>query len=240
MFDPSLLSLSGRILYYNQAMIADIQSLRKIAIFAGLSEASLNRVAQAAIPRYYAAGEIILLEADPARAVYFIASGQVQVFRTAFNGREQVLATLGPGEAFNAVPILEPEGSQRASARALTDANLVMLHREDLLRLLKQHNDLALALLQDFAARLSHLTGLVEQLSLHSLRGRLARFLIDQADRGGEPANWTQDEIAARLGTVRDVVGRALRSFEDAGLIRRQRNRIVLLDRAGLEAEAEG
>ena len=95
-------------------------------------------------------------------------------------------------------------------------------------------------LLKDFADRLSHLTGLVEQLSLHSMRGRLAHFLINQAERADPPEHWTQDEIAAQIGTVRDVVGRTLRSFEDTGLIRRQRNRIILLDRPGLEAEAEG
>jgi len=104
-----------------------------------------------------------------------------------------------------------------------------------------------LALLQDFADRLDHLTILVEDLSLRTVRGRLARFLLEHAStelggtvgEGEVARRWTQDEIAAHLGTVRDTVGRTLRAFVDAGLVRMDRQRIVLLDREGLEAEAQ-
>jgi CRP/FNR family transcriptional regulator len=71
------------------------------------------------------------------------------------------------------------------------------------------------------------------------VRGRLARFLLEQAEAGAVTRRWTQEEIAAYLGTVRDMVGRTLRAFADAGLVRLERQRIVLLDREGLEAEAE-
>jgi CRP/FNR family transcriptional regulator len=94
-------------------------------------------------------------------------------------------------------------------------------------------------ILRDFADRLAHLTDLVADLSLHSVRARLARFLLEQAAGGQITQRWTQDAIAAHLGTVRDMVGRSLRAFADAGLIRLARNRIVLLDREGLEKEAE-
>ena len=111
--------------------------------------------------------------------------------------------------------------------------------KEDFLRLTETSPDLAMNVLRDFAGKLTHLTGLVEQLSLHSIRGRLARFLIEQANQGEVAGRWTQDEIAAHLGTVRDMVGRTLRAFTDSGMIRRERNRVILLDRAALEAEAE-
>jgi len=102
-------------------------------------------------------------------------------------------------------------------------------------------------MLREFANRLDHLTNLVEDLSLRTVRGRLARFLLEHAPAGpsettnasGVTLRWTQDEIAAHLGTVRDMVGRTLRSFGDAGLVRMDRQRIVLLDREGLEAEVE-
>ena len=71
------------------------------------------------------------------------------------------------------------------------------------------------------------------------MRGRLARFLLQQADERQITQRWTQDEIAAHLGTVRDMVGRSLRSLTDAGMIRLDRGRIVLLDRDALEIEAE-
>jgi CRP-like cAMP-binding protein len=99
--------------------------------------------------------------------------------------------------------------------------------------------ELALAILQDFAVRLDHLTNLVEDLSLRTVRGRLARFLLEHADEDQVTRHWTQEEVAARLGTVRDMVGRTLRAFVVAGLVRMNRQRIVLLDREGLEAEAQ-
>jgi CRP-like cAMP-binding protein len=103
--------------------------------------------------------------------------------------------------------------------------------------LVGQSPELALALLQDFAERLDHLTNLVEDLALRTVRGRLARFLLEHA-KDGVARHWTQDGIATHLGTVRDMVGRTLRAFADAGLVRMDRQRIVLLDREGLEAEA--
>jgi CRP/FNR family cyclic AMP-dependent transcriptional regulator len=80
----------------------------------------------------------------------------------------------------------------------------------------------------------------VEDLALHTVRTRLARFLLARADGKQPPKRWTQEEVAAQIGTVRDVVGRALRTFVADGLIRRERGRIVVVDRESLELEATG
>jgi len=213
-------------------------SLRQIALFSPLSEDTMARLSRFVIQRCFINGEIILHEADPSGSAYFIHTGQVQIYRLSTTGREQVLMNLGPGEAFNIVPLFEHESRSHASARALSDVQVYLLRKEDFMQLTATSPDLSMALLKDFAAKLAHLTSLVEQLSLHSIRGRVARFLIEQAD-SENAGRWTQDEIAAHLGTVRDMVGRTLRSFSDAGLIRRERSRVILLDRAALEAEAE-
>jgi CRP/FNR family transcriptional regulator len=211
--------------------------LNQIPLFASLSEATLTRVAAAAIRRTYAPDEIILVEGQPCTSAYFIESGHVYVFRLAPSGREQVLAKLGPGQAFNTVPPFEEEGTNPAGVRALTEVTLYALLVDDFRRLVRTRADLAYAILRDFAQRLHELADLVEDLSLRSVRGRLARFLLERAEEGEVERAWTQDEIAARLGTVRDVVGRNLRALADAGLIEIRRQRIILLDREGLEAE---
>jgi len=220
-------------------MASDIERLRKIPIFASLSEANLQDVARIAILRTFLAGELIILEGDSSTAAYFISSGHVQIFRMSPGGREQVLVNLRPGEAFNTVPLFERGSHNPASARALDQVEIFVFLRDDFLRLMHTSTDLAMTVLKDFADKLTRLTTLVEQLSLHSIRGRLARFLIEQADQGHLARHWTQDEIANQLGTVRDVVGRTLRAFTESGYIRRSRNRIILLDRAGLENEAQ-
>ena len=86
------------------------------------------------------------------------------------------------------------------------------------------------------------MTDLIETLSLYSVRQRVAKFLIDEADaiEKENAVRWTQTDMAKRLGTVRDVLGRTLRKFADEGLVRFERERIILLDRQGLEKAATG
>lgn len=223
-------------------MIPNTDAMRRIALFADLPHDTLERVARASIRRTYAPDEFVIFEGDPCRAAYFVAEGRVRVLRTSPEGREQVLSQLGPGRSFNTVPPFGPGGLNHATAQAVEPAVLYAIPCEELVPLVTTSPPLALALLEDFADRLDHLTALVEDLSLRTVRGRLARFLLRQAE---EEANavareWTQAEMAARLGTVREMIGRTLRSFADAGLIRFDRQRIELLDREGLEAEAYG
>ncbi len=220
----------------------DAQWLRNVTFFATLSKETLDHVAGASSLRHYRPDEHILLEGDRCEAGYFILEGAVRVYRVSREGREQVLVQLGPGQAFNTVPVFEPDGQNPANVVALSEVTLCVLLKEDFLHLVRTHGDLAMVVLEDFAQRLSHLTNLVEGLALHSVQERLARFLLDSAPQqdgiNEEVRDWTQQEIAVHLGTVRDVVGRELRALEDAGLIRRERGRIVLLSRVGLERKA--
>jgi CRP-like cAMP-binding protein len=218
--------------------MSTVQALRRVSLFVDLSDDALTRIAGVARHHDYEPGEMIIFEGDPCQAAYFIAEGQVRVYRLSPGGREQVMARLGPGQAFNTVPSFQPDGINHATVEALAAVTVYAVSSIDLRRLVGECPELALALLQDFAGRLDHLTDLVEDLSLRTVRGRLARFLLEQGD-GEDMAvrKWTQDEIAAHLGTVRDMVGRTLRAFVDAGLVQMDRQRIVLLDRAGLEKE---
>jgi CRP/FNR family cyclic AMP-dependent transcriptional regulator len=220
-------------------MESKTQALRRIALFATLSEDALQRIARVAVQRSYAPGEIIILEGQPGHAAYFISAGQARAYRNSPSGREQVLMQLGAGQAFNLVPLFYAQGVNHASVQAITTVTLKVIFRDDLQQLVRDSPELALALLHDLAQRLDHLTDLVESLSLRTVRGRLARFLLDHAEGREVARRWTQDEMAARLGTVRDMVGRTLRAFVDAGLVRMERDHIVLLDREGLESEAE-
>jgi CRP/FNR family transcriptional regulator len=221
-------------------MKTDLEALRRIALFADLRQETLARIARVSIRRTYTAEETIILEGAPCQAAYFVAEGRVRVLRTGPDGREQVLSQLGPGRSFNTVPLFRPDGVNHATAQAVDQARVYAIPREDFIRLVKTSPNLALALLQDLAERLDHLTDLVEDLSLRTVRGRLARFLLQQAKADQVTRQWTQAEMAARLGTVREMIGRTLSAFADAGLIKFDRQRIELLDREGLEIAAYG
>jgi CRP/FNR family transcriptional regulator len=219
--------------------LRDIQLFAPQSPYVALSESALACIAGVVTPRTYPAETLIVVEGELCEAAYFIVEGHVEVYRMSLQGRQQVLARLGPGQAFNTVPLFQAEGRNHASVVARTDVTLYALLKEDFPRALRDCPDLALVILQDFAGRLAHLTDLVEDLALRSVRGRLARFLLQQADGTAIAHKWTQDDMAAHLGTVRDMIGRSLRALTDERMIRIDRGRIVLLDRAALEAEAQ-
>lgn len=221
-------------------MITDAESLRHITLFADLPADELSQAASVSIRRTYDPDETIILEGVPCRAAYFIAKGHVRILRTSPDGREQVLTVLGPGHGFNTVPPFSTPCVNHATAQAVDPATLHVFPCQDLIRLVTTSPTLALALLRDFAQRLDQLTDLVEDLSLRTVRGRLARFLLQEAEAGAVTRRWTQEEMAAQLGTVREMISRTLRAFADAELIAMNRQRIELLDREGLETEAYG
>ena len=214
------------------------ENLRELPFFSELGEDELAEVASRVHERTFRRGEMILLEGEAPQAVYFIVHGQVRVYRLSLEGREQVLKRLGPGAAFNLVPVLDG-GPNPSSAMAWTNVTVYAIERGHFLQIVREHPALAVAVLADFAAKLRHVTALVEDLSLRTVGARLAKLLLTQAaEKEAAPRRMTQQEMAAQLGTVREVVGRALAKLEREGLIRMERHRIVIVNRTGLEAKA--
>jgi CRP/FNR family cyclic AMP-dependent transcriptional regulator len=234
-------------------MAAAVQTLSKLSFFSPLENDVLSEMAPHIEERSFSPSQMVILEGEPCRAVYFVARGVVRIHRLSPEGREQVLAYLGPGEPFNLVPALDG-GPNLATVDAVTNTTLYTIPCERFRRVMRDHHEVALAVMERLAAEVRHLSDMVEDLALHTVRTRLARFLLAQASTelgeiastelgeiadGTKPSRrWTQEEVAAQIGTVRDVVGRTLRTFADDGLIRRERGRLVVVDQAGLEREA--
>lgn len=214
--------------------------LKAVPYFSTLDSAALKQVAQAAIRRTYEPGQVILLEGEPSVGLYIVESGWLKAIKIGMDGREQVLQTLGAGDTFNAVSVFTNVPNQ-ATVTVLDPSRVWMIRREVLLRLLVEHPVLAHQVIKDLAGRVMHLVRMVEDLSLRSVEARLARLILEQAD--GELVQrqrWaTQAEIAARLGTVPDVVNRALRKLSEAGMIQVERSQIRIMDKEGLRVIAE-
>ena len=218
-------------------MTVTVEVLSQLPFFAGLGEDDLLEIAAYIHERTFSPGRVITLEGEPCRAVYFVAHGLVRAHRLSLEGREQVLAYLGRGESFNLAPVLDGKPNL-ATVDAVTEATLYTISCQRFHQIVRDHHEVALAVLEHLAAHVRHLSDMVEGLALHTVRTRLARFLLAQAEGRQAHKLWTQEEIAAHIGTVRDVVGRTLRAFADDGLIRRERGRLVVIDQAGLEREA--
>jgi CRP-like cAMP-binding protein len=215
--------------------------LRRVSFCAELPEPIVAALASIAAPARHPAGSLIQIEGDQADVMYIVARGRVKIARIGANGREQVMNVIPAGGHFNTVPIFD-DGPCPANAEALDDVELLALPREALLGVVERHPPLALALLKEFTGRLRHLVNLVDELALHSVQGRLAGLLLAQAEaagRGEIAPPLTQAEMAARLGTVREMVGRTLKNLEALGLIALERGQIAILDRVGLAAQRE-
>lgn len=219
-------------------MTVSLQTLTRFPLFANLSQPTLTDLAGLMVLQSYPAGTLVQIQEEPCRFVGFVYAGAGVIFRMAANGREQVLSKIGPGMHFNTVPALDVDQRLRGSIRAVSPLKIMQIPTAEYRSLLQSHSDLAYLILTDFAHRLDALTNLVEELSLHSVRSRLAKFLLEHATGEEITQQWTQDEIAAYLGTVRDVVGRTLRAFMDAGWIQRQGDSLIILERHKLEEEA--
>ena len=214
----------------------------KLQLIPPLSTLNLNTrqaIARRAFTHKVSEGRTLVIDGAPAEFGYFLTSGQVRVLRMGEDGRLQVLGRFGRGAPLNIISLLTDDRVNRASIEALTAIEVLVLRADDFDYLLNHCLDFSNLLLQIFAQRMAGITDLAASLSLYSVRARLAQFLMELAELPDTANGWTQDEIAAHIGTVRDVVGRTLRDFESQGLIRRDRQRIMLLDRQGLETIAE-
>lgn len=213
-------------------MPIEAEALRQIPLFATLGTDDLAHVAALAVERQFERGDLILLEGEMGGALYYVRIGLVKVFKTSAGGKEQVLRLISPGHTFNDVPALDG-GPNPASAAAMESSTVYAVPRAALRQLITTRPEVAAAVVRTLAGALRHLVGLVEDLSLRHVTARVAKLLLDQ-ETSSQPYHLTQQEMAALVGTAREVVGRALRDLEIAGAIEMRQGRAVVLNRERL------
>lgn len=213
--------------------------LSSVPYFCALDEATLDAVVQVAVRREYKADEIVFLEGEPCAGLHVVAEGWFKAVRMSPEGREQALRFVGPGEVFNEVGVFA-SARNPATVVALEAGTVWLIDPDTIVRLLDRHPRLGRSVVENLAQRVLHLASLAEDLSLRTVEARLARLLLDRAEEGMlRRERWaTQAEMAARLGTVLDVLNRALQQLVSEGLIEVERHQIRILNREGLKARA--
>jgi CRP/FNR family transcriptional regulator len=205
--------------------------LCSIPYFTVLSAEEVKRIENEVLECSFAKGEILFLEGEPCHGLYVVKSGQVRIYKSSPEGREQVLLIAKPGDSFNDVPVFDG-GPNPASASTLKPSTVYIISKETLLSLVADC-PAALAIIKLLSMRLRRLTMMVEDLSFRNIVSRLARMLLNLAAVEGRVSpmpRLTHDEMAAIVGSVRDVVGRALKALERAGAIRIEGQRIFVED----------
>ncbi len=173
---------------------------------------------------------------------FFINKGEVTAIKESFEGRSLILTTLHEGEIFWGLAFFIEDAPMPASLRAVQDTELMRWPREALMPLFLQNGHLTWALSCLMIQRVQLASEIVEKLAFHPVAGRLARLLLERSEKmepGLQPRDLTLDEMAARIGTTREVVSRFLHRFADDGIINITRTEFSITDRPKLEDLAE-
>lgn len=211
--------------------------LRQTPYFAGLSDGDLARVEELAVTDKFDRDEMILHEEDDNHYLFLVASGAVKVFGTSADGKEQITAIARPGDSFNDVAAFD--GSPTPSgAQALTPVVVYKLNGRELLSKSCRYGALAANIIRTLGQKIRDLGELVADLSFRPVAGRLAGILLEHVPQSGT-VKLTQRDMASMAGTAREVIARALKSLEEDGIIRVERQRIVILNPEELKRLAE-
>ena len=221
-----------------------LASLVAIPFFGALDPAALERLAAGMRSRRFRRGEVIFHIGDPGDALFVIVSGEVKIWLPSETGDEAILATLRAGDVFGELALLD--GAPRsASAVALSPTETVVLPRDRFREVIATEAGVRDALLASIAGELRRLTTHVEELHFLDITGRLAARLVRLAQEGGTTGadgsvrlrtNLTQTDLAAMVGCTRQSVNKLLGQFTDDGLLRLERDGIVVTDLDGLTA----
>jgi CRP/FNR family transcriptional regulator, cyclic AMP receptor protein len=214
-------------------------------LFAGIDEEAAQALLGSMRPLRLGRGQSVFQEGEPGDRLYIIGSGKMKLGRRSLDGRENLLAVLGPAEMFGELSLFDP-GPRTATATAVSDAHLYELGHDELIEWLERYPPVAKHLLEALARRLRRTNEALADLVFSDVPGRVAKALLDLARRFGEPTedgvrvahDLTQEELAQLVGASRETVNKALADFTSRRWVRREGRAIVLLDLERLERRA--
>ena len=214
------------------------QILKSTPLFAVLDDTELDSLASRCGVRSFDPGEILFQEGEPCLGLYIVVTGRIRIYKVSVNGREQVLAIEGPGASVAELPVFDG-GTYPASGSAVDKSEALFVSRNELRAICLEHPQVSLKLLQVVGARLRRLVGIIEELSFTTVRHRLIAWLLREAKTEGTvfTLNASHQELAAQIGTVRELVSRNMARLQAQSLIEVSGREVRILDREGLEAE---
>ncbi len=217
------------------------ETFDQTSLFASLTPEERQEIAALAVEKSYEPGQSLFYEGDPCEGLYVIGSGTVKISKTSSSGREIMLMLESAPSSVAEVPLFDG-GGYPATVTALRATVAFLVRKDDFRRFCTQHPEVPIKMLAVVGRRLRQLVGLIESVTFGSVRQRLARTLLESASpEAATPGQipLTHEELALRLGTVREVVSRNLARFQAEGIVRIVKRQIVITDPAALRAEAE-
>ena len=219
--------------------------LRRAPLFEGLDEESARALRRQMTEVKLSRGEHLFLEGDQGDRLYVVLDGKIKLTRAATDGRESLWSVLGPGEMFGELSLFDPR-PRTSTASAVTDATVAALGDEALRPWLMDRPDVSMHMLRALARRLRRANDVTADLVFTDVPGRVAKNLLDLADRFGERDNaglhvhhdLTQEELAQLVGASRETVNKALAYFAARGWLQISARSVLILDTERLRRRA--
>ena len=201
--------------------------------FDDLPDALLREISTHMQLREYARGDVLFWEGDPCAGLHIIEKGNVKLYRVSPQGRQYILRVLSEGETCNEVPAFDG-GANPVNVEALSTCRVWVVEPEPLKNLLETHPRFAVKVVRNFGRNLRDLVHRVSEMAFYQVTHRLARLISELPDSDRHGPHWTQEQLAARLGTVREVVARSLKELEQSGAIQIVDRKIQIADEEAL------
>jgi CRP/FNR family transcriptional regulator len=216
--------------------------LSRIPLFSGLDAPDLEKIR--AICRLVEVGrkDVLFREGEPVAGIFVLIAGRVKIYRLSPDGREHILHVIQPGQTFAEAAVFMPQGYP-AYAEALAKTRVVLLPKEQFIDLLRREPTISLSIISSLSHYLKQFADRIDDLSLRDVSARLARWFLQTAGEVGRDfwdLDITKTELASQMGTVSETLSRTLRRFKEAGWIQVRGRFVKILDRAALQAVADG
>ncbi len=219
--------------------------VRRAPLFAALDDTAAGDLLQSMTHTRMERGDVLFREGDQGDRLYVITEGKIKLGRSSADGRENLLAILGPGEMFGELSLFDP-GPRTATATAVAETQLVGLGHDQLQAFLTAHPHVAATLLAALARRLRRTNENLADLVFTDVPGRVAKALLDLSARFGRPADHgvlvshdlTQEELAQLVGASRETVNKALADFATRGWLRLEARAVLIQDMERLQRRA--
>ena len=220
--------------------------LGRTALFGELDETALQALADKAVHRKYRKGNVIFVQGEQGDRCFAIVNGSVKISAYHPDGREAVMAVLGPGDVFGELSLFD-DAPRSADATAIEDAELLSLNTGAVTEAIRTHPDLGLALLRVLGRRLRHTNEALQDIAFFDVPGRVARRIADLADTHGEATDegvlielpLSQENLAQMVGATRESVNKALSLLKRRGLVSRVGRRYLVTDVEKLRSRAK-
>ncbi|HAX71495.1 MAG TPA: Crp/Fnr family transcriptional regulator [Anaerolineales bacterium] len=206
-----------------------VEALRENEYFDDLPEGMLKEIAEHTHLREYQRGDVMFWEGDPCDGLFIIEQGSAKIYRLSPQGRQYIVRILQEKDTFAEVPAFD-EGTNPVNVEALETCRVWVINSGKLHELVKSHPEFAHKVLANFGRMLRGMVQKVSEMAFYQVTHRLARLIAEMPEDRSGP-HWTQEQIAARLGTVREVVARSMKELERSGAIKVEDRRIHIIDK---------